>query len=153
VFPEPAATPDGSGSTYRRGRSFARPFAGYGALIGAALAAVAFYLLMPAEDSMTEAFSRLARGKLTVEHIRGALVGMIGGLLIGSALVAVVGRSVPSIAVGGFLLILGGVLGAIRQSGEGELPIMLILVAAYCGVLVGAALGGFIGMVVDIGRR
>jgi hypothetical protein len=153
VFPEPPAAPTAGGSTYRRERSFSRPFAAYGALIGAALVVTAFYVLAPGEDSTTEGLSRLARGRLTVEHIRGAIVGMIGGLLIGSALVAVVGRSVPSIAVGCFLLILGGVLGAVRQSGEGELSIMLLLAAAYGGVMVGAALGGLVGALVDLSRN
>jgi hypothetical protein len=153
VFSAPTSTPATFGSTHRRARSFARPFASYGAFIGAALAAVVFHLLTPGEDTMTEGLGRLARGNLTVDHIRGALVGLIGGLLIGSALVAIVGRSLPSIAIGCFLLIAGAVLGAVRQSGEGELPIMLLLAAAYSGLIAGAALGGMLGAVVDLARK
>jgi hypothetical protein len=90
---------------------------------------------------------------MTVDHVRGALVGMIGGLLIGSVVVAIVGRSVPSIVVGCVLVIAGAVFGTVRQSGEGELPIMLLLVAAYGGVIAGAALGVMLGAVVDLARK
>jgi hypothetical protein len=141
------------GSTHRRPRSFARPFASYGAFIGAVLTAVVFHLLMPGEDTMTEGLARLARGRLTVDYVRGAVVGLIGGLLIGSALVAIVGRSLPSIAIGCFLLIAGAVLGAMRQSGEGELPIMLLLAVAYGGLIAGAVLGGVLGAAVDLARK
>src|SRR5262249_35150514 len=72
VFTEPSASPAPVSSPYRRSRSFTRPFASYGALIGAALAATAVFLLAPTEDALTEGFARLARGKLSVEHIRGA---------------------------------------------------------------------------------
>jgi hypothetical protein len=153
VFAQPIASPIPRASAYRPPRSFARPFASYGALLGAALAATTLFLLAPSEDAITEGLARLARGKLTVEHIRGAVVGLIGGLLIGSAVVAIVGRSLQSITVGCLLLIAGAVLGAIRQSSEGELTIMLLLAAAYTGVIAGAALGGLIGAMVDLARK
>jgi hypothetical protein len=153
AFAEPTSTIPAFGSTFRRSRSFARPFASYGAFIGAALAAIVLHLLAPGEDAMTEGLARLARGRLTVEHIRGGVVGLIGGLLIGAALVAVVGRSLPSIAVGCFLLIAGAVLGAVRQSFEGELPIMLLLAASFGGVIVGAVLGAMVGAGVDLVRK
>ena len=153
VFAEPGPTPAAPGSAYRRSRSFARPFASYGALVAAVLAATLFFLFAPSQDAITQGLARLARGKLTVEHIRGAVVGLIGGLLIGSAVVAIVGRSLQSIAVGCLLIIAGAVLGAIRQSGEGELPIVVLLAAAYAGMIAGAALGGMIGAILDLRRK
>src|SRR5262249_22163613 len=153
VFAQPIASPAPRASAYGRSRSFARPFASYGALIGAALAATILYLLAPSEEAITEGLAKLARGKLTVEHVRGAGVGLIGCLLIGPAVVAIVGRSLQSITVGCLLLIAGAVLGAIRQSGEGELTIMHLLAAAYAGVIVGAALGGLVGAMVDLARK
>jgi hypothetical protein len=153
VFAEPSASPVPFSSPYSRPRSFTRPFATYGAFIGAAVAATAFFFLAPAEDTLTEGLARLVRGKLTVEHIRGAVVGLIGGLMIGSAVVAFVGRSLQSVAVGCVLIIAGLVLGAIRQSGEGELPIMLLLAAAYAGVILGAALGATVGAMLDLARK
>jgi hypothetical protein len=117
------------------------------------LAATVLFLIAPGEDAITESLARLGRGKLTVEHIRGAVVGLIGGLLIGSAVVAIAGRWLQSIAVACLLVIAGAVLGAIRQSGEGELPIMLLLAAAYGGVIVGAAIGAMVGAMVDLARK
>jgi hypothetical protein len=119
-------------------------------LIGAALGVTLFALLGPSEETMAEALGRLARGKLTVDHVGGALVGLIGGLLIGSALVAIVGRSLPSVAAGCSLLIAGAVFGAVRQSSAGELSVMLLLGAAYAGVIAGAVLGALLGAVVGL---
>jgi hypothetical protein len=150
VFAEPAAGSPVATFLPRRRRSLARPLASYGAMIGAALGVTLFVLLGPSEETISEGLGRVARGKLTIDHVRGALVGLIGGLLIGSALVAVVGRSLPSVAVGCLLMIAGAAFGAFRQSGAGELSPMLLLAAAYAGLIVGAALGALLGAVVGM---
>ena len=149
-FAGPTAGSSPAPSWPRRPRSLARPLASYGALIGAALGVTLFVLLGPSEETITEGLGRLARGKLTIDHVRGALVGLIGGLLIGSALVAIVGRSLPSVAIGCLMVIAGAVFGTVRQSAAGELPPMLLLVAAYGGLIVGAALGALLGAVVGM---
>ena len=109
-------------------------------------------LLGPSDEKINEALRRLARGKITIDHVRGGLVGLIGGLLIGSAVVAVVGRSLSSVMVGCIVVIAGVVFGVIRQAAESELPSFLLLAAATAGVAAGAALGGLLGVVVSFTR-
>ena len=85
-----------------------------------------------------------------MDHIRGGLAGLIGGLLLGCAVVAIVGRALPSVVAACMLVIAGAVFGALRQSAEGELSFSLLLAGAFCGIVVGAALGGLIGMFVNL---
>jgi hypothetical protein len=137
----------------RKGRSLSRQLASYGALVGAALGVALLVLLGPSDEKISEALGRLARDKVTVDHVRGALIGLIGGLLLGAAVVAVVGRSLPSVVVASLLMIAGAVFGAVRQAAESELPVFLLLAAAVCGVVLGAALGGLLGAVAGLARE
>jgi hypothetical protein len=106
----------------------------------------------PSEGALADGMGRLARGNVTVDHVRGALVGLIGGLLIGCALVGVVGRGLTPVMVACSLVLGGAVFGAVRKSAEGELPSFLLLGAALAGLAVGAALGALLGAVVRLGR-
>jgi hypothetical protein len=110
-------------------------------------------LLGPNDDRINEILGRLARGKVTVDHVRGCLVGLIGGILVGAAVLAIAGRSLAAVVVACLLMIGGAVFGAVRQAGESELPMFLLLAAATAGVAVGAALGGLLGAVVGLARE
>jgi hypothetical protein len=106
----------------------------------------------PSEEALADGLGRLARGNVTVDHVRGALVGLVGGLLIGCALVGVVGRGLTPIAVACSLVLVGAVFGAVRKSGAGELPAFLLLGAALGGLVAGAAVGALLGAVVGLAR-
>src|SRR5262249_57212057 len=116
VFDDPALPPGSATLAPRRGGSLPRQLASWGALIGAALAVALLVLLGPSDATVSDALGRLARGKVTVDHIRGALLGLIGGLLIGCAVVAVAGRCLPAVVVACIFVIGGATAGAVRQA-------------------------------------
>jgi len=148
-----ASAPALGGATARRGRPLTRQLASYGALVCAAASVALLMLLGPSDDKIEDALGRLARGKITVDHVRGGLVGLIGGLLVGSAIVAVVGRSLSSVMVGCLVVLVGVVFGVIRQASAGEVPVFLLLAAAFGGVILGAVLGGLLGAVAGLARE
>jgi len=149
VFPEPETT---TARPSARVPSLPRRLASYGAVLGAVLGVTLFLLIGPSDEKIGEAIGRMARGKITADHVRGALVGLISGVLVGSAVIAVVGRSLHSVVVGCLLVIAGTVFGTIRQAADGQLPPFLLAGAAVCGVVVGAALGGLIGAIASLSR-
>jgi hypothetical protein len=141
-------TPPHSASRLSMARLLATSAAILGAITGAGLLAH----IEPSEDMVMEFIGRHARGSLTAEHLTGALIGLIAGLLLGWAVIGLVGRSRTS-AVGAVLLTVSGVAyGATRKAAEGELSWFLVLSGAFLGAALAAGVGALLGAVFDLMR-
>jgi hypothetical protein len=132
--------------------SLSRSLATYAGMLGAVAGAGLVTLVGPSEDALTEVLSRGARGNLTAEHLRGALIGFVAGLLFGCALMGLVGRYRTSVSAAMLLTVGGTAYGAIRQAAEGELSWFLVLGGAFLGGLLAAGLGALAGALVDLLR-
>jgi hypothetical protein len=144
------ATP---GSRNGKHRSLAQPIATYAAILGAVAGAAVLARFGPSDEAATRVLGRLARGSLTVEHLRGAIIGLVGGLLIGSAIVGLAGRTWTSAFAILLLAVGGAIYGAIRSAGEVELTWFLLLGGAVCGTIAGVVVGALLGWMIDLTRR
>jgi hypothetical protein len=150
-----AAVPEANaGSLQVGGPSFSLPrtLASYAALAGAIAGACIMIQIGPSEDAVTELLGRVARGDMTVERLKGALIGLIAGLLIGCAVSGLVGRT-RTTALGAVLLAAaGGVYGGIRTGAEGELSWFLIVSGSFLGAALAAVVGALVGTLLDLLR-
>lgn len=150
-----AAIPEARLDTSRSGAariSLTRRLATYAAIVGSIAGACVVVQIGPSEEGAAEVLSRVARGDLTVERLKGALIGLIAGLLMGSAVFGLVGRSRAS-ALGAILLtVSGGAYGAVRKGADGELSWFLVLGGTFLGAVLSAGLGALMGALFDLMR-
>jgi hypothetical protein len=135
----------------RRRSSPLKTWATHGALVGALAGVLLMIFLPPPEAAIIEALHK-GLPKLDPDRIRGAVVGLVGGLLVGMAVLAVVGWSIESFCAVVVLLIGGAVYGGYRQADPLETVWPLLLAGTALGVLVGALLGLMVGGIIAAAR-
>jgi hypothetical protein len=135
----------------RRRSSPVKNWATHGALAGALTGVLLVIFLPPPEAAIIEALHK-GMPKLEPDRIRGAVVGLVGGLLVGMAVLGVVGRSIESFGAVLVLLIAGAVYGGYRQADALEMAWPLLLAGTLGGVLVGALLGLLVGGIIAAAR-
>jgi hypothetical protein len=135
----------------RRRSSPVKSWATHGALVGALAGVLLVIFLPPPEATIIDALHK-GMPKLEPDRIRGSVVGLVGGLLIGLAVLGVVGRSIESFCALLVLLIAGAVYGGYRQAEPFEMAWPLLLAGTLGGVLVGALIGLMVGGIIAATR-